>query len=153
MENTKPLKRDKQDPGPYSIGELARLADVNVETIRYYERRGLLPEPPRRTAQHHRGYRLYADEHLHRLQFIRQAKELGFSLKEIQELLDLRLDGERACDEVRSLAEAKFADIEGKIDMLENMGQTLGELILACKKNQRTEGCPILGAIEGEKER
>ncbi|MBI4558684.1 MAG: MerR family transcriptional regulator [Candidatus Hydrogenedentes bacterium] len=147
------MKRAEHDPGPYRISELARLADVNVETVRYYERRGLLPEPPRRTAQHHRGYRLYADEHLHRLRFIRQAKELGFSLKEVQELLDLRLDGERACDEVRSLAEVKFADIEGKIDMLQNMRQTLGKLILACTKHKRTEGCPILGAIEGEKRR
>lgn len=131
-----------------TIGKLAKLCGVGVETIRFYEREGLIHQPERKPS----GYRIYPEEAVRQVHFIRQAKELGFSLKEIGELLDLRLDGERACDEVRSLAEAKMADVEEKIRVLEKMRQTLGELVFACKKNKKTEPCPILRAIEKEEE-
>lgn len=131
-----------------TIGKLAKLCGVGVETIRFYERKGLIRQPERKPF----GYRIYPEEAIGQVHFIRQAKELGFSLKEIGELLHLRLDGDRACDEVRSLAEAKMADVEGKIRVLEQMRQTLGELVVACKNNKRKELCPILRAIEKKEE-
>ncbi|NLE26812.1 MAG: Hg(II)-responsive transcriptional regulator [Clostridiaceae bacterium] len=129
-----------------TIGKLAKQCGVGVETIRFYEREGLIEEPQRRDS----GYRQYPEETARRVRFIKRAKELGFTLKEIRELLDLRLDGEQACDEVRSLAEAKIADIEEKIALLQRMRTTLGELVVACKSNKKTEPCPILRAIEKE---
>jgi Hg(II)-responsive transcriptional regulator len=129
-----------------TIGKLAKRCGVGVETIRFYEREGLIEEPQRRDS----GYRQYPEETARRVRFIKRAKELGFTLKEIRELLDLRLDGEQACDEVRSLAEAKIADIEEKIALLQRMRTTLGELVVACKSNKKTEPCPILRAIEKE---
>ena len=131
-----------------TIGKLAKLCGVGVETIRFYERQGLLRQPERKPS----GYRIYPEETVRQIHFIRQAKELGFSLKEIGELLDLRLDGERACDEVRSLAEAKIADVEEKIRVLEKMRHTLGEVVVACKSNKKTEPCPMLRDIEKEEE-
>ncbi|MBE7487047.1 MerR family DNA-binding protein [bacterium] len=131
-----------------TIGKLAKLCGVGVETVRFYEREGLIRQPERKPS----GYRVYSEEAVRQIHFIRQAKELGFSLKEIGELLDLRLDGEKVCNEVRSLAEAKMADVEEKIRALERMRQTLGELVVACKNNKKTEPCPILRAIEKEEE-
>ena len=79
-----------------TIGQLARQAEVNVETLRYYERRGLIPEPPRKES----GYRQYPPDDLARIRFIKHAKELGFTLKEILDLLTLRVDPETSCDDV-----------------------------------------------------
>ncbi len=87
-----------------TVGRLAKTAGVNIETIRYYERRGLLPEPTRKES----GYRLYSDEDVKRLQIILRAKELGFALREIQELLELRVDVKTNCDEVRTETEEKI---------------------------------------------
>lgn len=129
-----------------TIGKVARRAGIGVETVRFYEREGLIDEPPRKTS----GYRQFPEETVLRLRFIRHAKDLGFTLREIKELLDLRSDGKRACDEVRALAEAKIADIEEKIALLQRMRTTLGELVIACKSNKKTEPCPILRAIEKE---
>src|SRR5215467_5078830 len=97
-----------------TIGELAKSAGVNVETVRYYERRGLLPKPPRGAS----GYRLFPPEALRRLQFIRRAQELGFSLDEICELLALRMSPKARCAAVKARAEAKIADIESRISTL-----------------------------------
>jgi Hg(II)-responsive transcriptional regulator len=129
-----------------TIGNLAKQCGVGVETIRFYEREGLLPQPERKPSE----YRLYSDDAVRKVRFIRQAKELGFSLKEIRELMELQLDGYKACNKVRSLAETKIADIEKKLSMLERMRHTLRELIAACKNNKRTEISPILRAIEEE---
>ncbi|HDP33966.1 MAG TPA: MerR family transcriptional regulator [Candidatus Hydrogenedentes bacterium] len=129
-----------------TIGKVARLAGVGVETVRFYEREGLIDKPPRKTS----GYRQYPEDTVLRLRFIRHAKELGFTLREIRELLGLQSDGERACDEVRSLAEAKIANIEEKVAMLERIREVLGELVIACKSNKKTGLCPILRAIESE---
>ena len=92
-----------------TIGHLAKQAGVNLETVRYYERRGLLPRPPRSAS----GYRLFPAEAARRLRFIRRAQELGFSLREISELLTLRVDPDTTCGEVKQRADDKIADIEG----------------------------------------
>jgi MerR family mercuric resistance operon transcriptional regulator len=130
-----------------SVGQLAKKAGVNVETVRYYERIGLLPQPQRLAS----GYRLYSDEDVTRLQFIRHAKELGFTLNEIRELLTLRVDAKCNCDDVRIRAEEKIRDISQKIEQLERIRDVLNQLVKACKLRKHTTDCPILEAIEKEK--
>jgi len=131
---------------PLTIGQLAKHAKVNIETIRYYERRGLIPEPPRRES----GYRQYAPEFVTRIQFIKRAQELGFSLNEIADLLALRVDTDTACNEVRKRAENKIASIEGKIQTLQKMKQALEALVVVCNENGVTGECPMLDALEGK---
>ena len=104
-----------------SIGQVARRAGVGVETVRFYEREGLLEEPPRRAS----GYRLYSEQVVTRLHFIKRAQKLGFSLKEISELLLLRVDAQTSCDEVRQRTEAKLAEVERKLVELQRMRQAL----------------------------
>lgn len=128
----------------FSIGQLAKKAEVNVETIRYYERRGLIPEPPRRKS----GYRQYSPETVARIQFIRHAKELGFSLKEISELLSLRVDPKTTCGDVKRMTEAKIADIEEKIRALQGMKKALLKLKARCRGRGPAGECPILDALE-----
>jgi len=127
-----------------TIGQLAALADVNRETIRYYERRGLMPAPPRSEA----GYRQYAPDDVARIRFIKRAQALGFSLDEINELLVLRVESVGACDDVMHQAAHKIADIEAKIQLLARMKQTLNELLDSCRQKQPTEACPILAVLE-----
>ncbi len=127
-----------------TIGQLAKRADVNIETVRYYERRGLVPEPPRIVS----GYRQYSDEMVKRILFIKHAKELGFSLKEINELLMLKLDARTSCSEVKNRAEAKIKDIEGKIKTLQRMKKALVKLTKACGGIGPAKECPILEALE-----
>jgi MerR family mercuric resistance operon transcriptional regulator len=129
---------------PLTIGQVARQAGVGVETVRFYERQGLLHEPPRRES----GYRQYPEDVVARLRFIKRAKELGFSLKEIKELLALRVDPETTCREVKAQAEAKIADIEGKIQTLQRMKKALKKLTAACSGRGPTSECPILEALE-----
>ena len=128
------------------IGELAERADVNLQTIRYYEREGLLPEPPRLSS----GYRVYPDSTVRRVRFIKRAQEIGFSLAEIRELLSLRIDAQRTSAEVRSLAEAKIADIEGKIRTLKAMKTALHRLTERCSGCRPASECPILESIDSE---
>ncbi|HHL40870.1 MAG TPA: heavy metal-responsive transcriptional regulator [Deltaproteobacteria bacterium] len=127
-----------------TIGETARRAGVNLQTIRYYERKGLLL-PAGRTAS---GYRLYDEDALKRLLFIRHAKELGFTLEEIRGLMELRVGSGTACGKVRERAGAKLASVERKIEALKTIRRILRELIDACGKRRPTEECPILKAIE-----
>ena len=125
-----------------SIGRLARASGVGVETIRFYEREGLLAPPPRTAA----GYRQYDSDAIERLGFIRRAKRLGFSLEEIRELLDLaEAHGERA--RVKSLAEHKLAEIERRIEELRRMRKALAELTRQCSGHGPVEGCPIIEAL------
>ena len=131
---------------PLTIGTVARRAGVGVETIRFYERENLIEEPPRRES----GYRQYPEETVIRLRFIGRAKELGFSLREIRELLSLRVDPDTSCQDVRRHAEAKIAQIEEKIRTLERMKDVLGRLTDACRDGTPSRGCPILEALEGE---
>lgn len=132
----------------YTIGGLARRAGVNLQTIRYYEKRGLLIPSGRKDS----GYRLYDADSLKRLLFIRHAKELGFTLEEIKEFLNLRVKSEsdKSCEAVRARTETKLKAVEEKITVLEIVRRTLIELVNSCKKRVPTEECPILRAIEEE---
>lgn len=131
-----------------TIGQLARAARVNVETVRYYERRGLLAEPARRPS----GYRAYAPDAARRIQFIREAQQLGFSLQEIGELLWLRVAPEMSCRDVKQRAEAKIAEIERKIERkiedLRCMRQALATLAESCYGEGPVSECPFLDALD-----
>lgn len=127
-----------------TIGELAKRAHVNRETVRYYERRRLLPRPSRSMS----GYRIFSEEALRRLRFIRHAKVLGFSLNEIKELLALRVNSIDACDRVRERTQTKLADIEKKIQALQQMKDALSELVTACARRGKTSDCPILDSLD-----
>lgn len=123
-----------------TIGWLAKAAGVRVDTIRYYERRRLIPPAPRR----HSGYREYTDDDLARVRFIRRAKELGFSLVEIGELLNLRVDRRKTCADVKREAERKMAEIDQRLVELARMRDALKRLASACRGDGPTSECPIL---------
>jgi MerR family copper efflux transcriptional regulator len=125
-----------------TIGKLANAAGVGIDTVRFYERAGLLNKP-RRTAS---GYRLYATSDVARLRFIRRAKGLGFSLEEIAELLRLNDGGGRRAA-VRALAGQRLAEIEQKLSELSRMRNTLRHLILRCRGDGPLAGCPIIDAV------
>jgi MerR family copper efflux transcriptional regulator len=127
-----------------TIGQVADRAGVGIETVRFYEREGLLEEPARKDS----GYRQYPEDVVSRLHFIRRAKELGFALKEIKELLALRVDPTTTCAEVRSKAEAKIADVEAKIQSLKKILRALTKLAKTCRGRGPISECPILEAIE-----
>lgn len=124
-----------------TIGELARRAGVGVDTIRFYEREGLVAEPDRSPSS---GYRQYAPQAVQRVRFIRHAKELGFTLKEVQELLDLRVDPSSTCADVRRRAQEKVAAIEQRIASLERMRTALRRLAARCQGGGPVTECPIL---------
>jgi Zn(II)-responsive transcriptional regulator len=129
----------------FSIGKLAESAGVAIDTVRYYERNGLL-NPAGRMAS---GYRRYGEAELKRLRFIRRAKTLGFSLEDIRALLEL--SAERNVAKVKRAAQLKLADIEARIAELERVRSGLRKLIAACPGHGRAEACPILNALnEGE---
>lgn len=127
-----------------TIGRLAREAGVNLETVRYYERRGLLPSPPRSAS----GYRLFPPDAARRLRFIRRAQDLGFSLTEIRELLSLRVSATARSTDIRKRAKAKIADIEAKIRSLDSMKRTLRKLTNACEGSAPIAECPILESLD-----
>lgn len=133
---------------PLTIGAVARRAGVGVETVRFYERRGLIAEPARKAS----GYRQYDETVVDRLRFIRRAKELGFTLKEIKELLSLRLDPSASCADVKSRADQKIADIETKIHTLQRMKRALLKLSKSCNGRGTSVECPILEALDGQKQ-
>ncbi|HVJ81936.1 MAG TPA: heavy metal-responsive transcriptional regulator [Planctomycetia bacterium] len=126
-----------------TIGRVAKAAGIGVETVRFYEREGLLEPPARKES----GYRLYQADAVARLRFIRRAKELGFTLKEIRELFALRLDRSATRRDVRQRAAAKVTEIEGKIRDLERMKKTLSDLSATCHGDGPADGCPILKAL------
>ncbi len=130
-------------------GELAHQVGVNLETVRYYERRGLLPKPPRTPA----GYRSFDADAVRRLRFIRQAQALGFSLKEVRELLALRIKPGTSCSEVRRRAEMKLANIDEKIKQLRAMKRVLARFTAACSGRGPVSECPILDALDQERPR
>lgn len=127
-----------------TIGQVARTSGTGIETIRFYERQGLIEKPPRTES----GYRKYRPDVIPRLRFIRQAKALGFTLTEIKELLSLKLNTGTNCGDVRSRAEKKILDIEGKIDSLQRMKLALVKLTNVCPGSGPTSECPILEAME-----
>lgn len=123
------------------IGELSRRASVNIETIRYYEKIGLLPLPPRSEG----GHRLYAEAHLKRLAFIRRSRELGFTLDEIRNLLGL-VEGGYTCGDVKEAALRHLKDIRSKIADLRRMERTLSGTAARCEGGQAPE-CPIIDVL------
>ncbi len=127
-----------------TIGQVAKAAGIGIETIRFYEREGLFDPPPRRPS----GYRQFPEEVVHRLRFIRRAKELGFSLKEIRELLDLRLEPDATCADVKDRAEQKIESIQTKLRDLQHMKRALGRLVAACDGNADVDHCPILVSLD-----
>lgn len=126
------------------IGEVAKRSEVGIETIRYYERQGLLAEPLRRPS----GYRQYDESAVVRLQFIRRTKELGFTLTEIKELVRLRYDTETRCGHVRERAERKVRDIESRIRSLQKMKRSLKKLVATCHETDSVDECPLMDGIE-----
>ncbi len=127
-----------------SIGQLAKAAGVGVETVRFYERKGLLDAPARKGS----GYRQYDDEAVERLRFIRQAQQVGFTLKEIQDLLALRDDPDARRADVRDRAAGKIADIDAKVRDLLAMRESLVGLLESCEGDGPASGCPIITAFE-----
>jgi len=127
-------------------GELAKEAGVNVETLRFYEREGLLAEPPRRAS----GYREYPPDTVQRIRFIQRAKELGFTLREVKGLLELRVDPETTCAEVREHAAEKIADVKQKISDLKTIERALNKLMNSCRGSGPIDDCPILKHLERE---
>ncbi len=125
-------------------GELAKQAGVNVETLRFYEREGLLAEPPRRAS----GYREYPPATVQRIRFIQRAKELGFTLREIKGLLELRVDPDTTCAEVREQAAEKIAEVKQKISDLKRIERALNKLMNSCRGSGPVNGCPILKHLE-----
>jgi len=129
-----------------TIGQLATRCGVNVETVRYYERRGLMRDPRKRGV----GYRDYNDEDEQRLRFIKQAQGLGFTLHEIADLLALRVAPGTTCADVRAKARAKVQDIEERMRDLETFKAALLRLVNRCSGAGPTTECPILEAMEAE---
>ena len=132
---------------PLTIGRLARAAGINTETVRFYERKGLLPKPPRGKS----GYRYFPPDTTGRLKFIRRAQGFGFSLSEIRELLAIRMSSRTACAEVLKRTEAKIADIEGKIRRLDSIRTSLVWLVHRCRARASPSECAILETLSGEK--
>jgi MerR family mercuric resistance operon transcriptional regulator len=126
------------------IGEVAKESQVSVEAIRFYERVGLITAPGRSAC----GYRQYSESAIRQIQFIQHAKRLGFSLKEISELIKLKDTRNASCASVKSTAKARIADIQQKIDDLERMKSELQPLIAQCKASDPISDCPILGALD-----
>ena len=128
------------------VGEVARRAAVNLQTIHYYEREGLLPRPPRTDA----NYRMYTTDAVRRVRFVKRAQELGFALRDIKELLSLRAAPGSRCGDVRQQARAKLQDIEEKIGTLQGMRRALTKLIAECSGRGPITACPILEALDSQ---
>lgn len=130
-----------------TIGSLAEAAGVKVPTVRYYERRGIIAEPPRTAA----GYRQYDESVVDRIRFIRQAQDLGFTLEEIEDLLSLRVRGPESCVVVEAATRTKLASVQSKLRELERLKGVLQGLVRACEQRERTSECPVLALLdEGE---
>lgn len=130
---------------PMRTGEVAKQAGVNVETLRFYEREGILPEPPRRVS----GYREYPDETVDLIRFVKRSQELGFSLREVKEMLSLRKVPRRASKKASRLVEIKIAEIDLKIRDLTAMRKVLDELQCACQQSGASASCPIIETLSG----
>lgn len=126
--------------------EVAEKAGVNVQTLRYYERRGILPGPERLDS----GYRAYGAEAVRIVRFVRRAQQLGFSLEEIDSLLDLAGGGPRNCDAARELAQEKIAQLDDKIASLCAMRESLTRLVQTCELSRARRDCPLIDAMQTE---
>jgi MerR family mercuric resistance operon transcriptional regulator/MerR family gold-responsive transcriptional activator of gol and ges genes len=130
-----------------TIGRLAKAVGVNIQTLRYYERLKLVIPVNRKPS----GYRLYGDEALRRLRFIKNAQAVGFTLQEIADLLNLRVSSTARCGDVQRRAQAKLAKVEAKLKDLESMARVLKDLIKSCRAGQPTDRCPILKSLEQQR--
>ena len=126
-----------------TIGQVAKYAGVGVETIRYYERRGLIAQPDAPAG----GFREYPDDVVDRVRFIRHAKDLGFTLQEIGELLSLQLRPRANCATVKRRVEQKISDVETKVQSLKKLRHTLLKLAHACDERAATDECPVLESL------
>jgi MerR family mercuric resistance operon transcriptional regulator len=124
----------------FTIGRLAQLADVNIETVRFYERKGLLIQPIKPLT----GYRQYDDQALGRIRFVKRAQEVGFTLSEIQSLLDIESNN---CDKVQHLAIEKLTLTQQKITDLQHLEKSLQHLVTQCKITQNKTHCPIVNSF------
>jgi MerR family mercuric resistance operon transcriptional regulator len=127
-------------------GNVARLSNVNKETLRFYERKGLIDEPDRNES----GYRLYNHETVKRIKFIKNSQDMGFTLREIDELLSLKVENKIQCNEVRKKTEKKIALVNDKIKDLQRIRKALNHLASVCRKKDSTGDCPILEAFYQE---
>ena len=128
----------------FTTSKLARQGGVNLESVRFYEREGLLRKPARTAG----GYRMFTHDDVRSVLFIKRAQELGFSLKEIKELLALRFAPNRCCSDVRARAQAKLDDIDRNLSDLKRMRKTLSRLTRACSRRGQADVCPILDALD-----
>jgi Hg(II)-responsive transcriptional regulator len=128
----------------FTIGQIAKMAGVNVETIRFYERKGLLKPAGRQPS----GFRQFSTDAVTRIRFIKRSQELGFSLVEIKELLALRVDSDSVCADVKSRTEAKVHVIEQKLEDLQRIRSVLLRLLETCDQSGTSEECPLLDALE-----
>jgi DNA-binding transcriptional MerR regulator len=124
-------------------GEVAEMAGVNLQTLRYYERRGLLPEPPRRES----GYRIYGPEAVRIVRFIKRAQQLGFSLDKVESLLDLAAGGPEGCDAAQELAQHRIQELDRRIADLRAMRDSLDRLVTTCSMPRPERECPLLQCI------
>lgn len=127
--------------------ELAKKCGVNIESLRYYEKRKLIDPPPRSQS----GYRVYSEEDAVRVGFIKSARNLGFTLKEIGNLMKLRVDKKKSCDSVMVKARKRLDEVDKKITDLKSMRKVLNQLIGQCEKSLPTNDCPILSSFESNK--
>lgn len=131
-----------------TIGTVARKGGVSVETLRFYEREGLIPAPDRAA----NGYRLYASDAVARVRFIKRAQDVGFTHKDIKELLSLRADPRASCRDVRNRATRKLKDIEAKMAVLERMRSVLAAWVEECPSRGPVDECPIIDALESDED-
>ena len=127
-----------------TIGKLAGLSGVNLETVRYYERIGLMPAPDRTEG----GHRLYGEAHSRRLTFIRRGRELGFGIEAIRALLDLAEPGHRSCDEVQAIAADHLAEVRAKLADLARLEAILANTVSRCASHASAPSCPVLEMLE-----
>lgn len=125
-----------------TIGKLAKETGTNIETIRYYERRGLIPEPPRRES----GYRVFSQKYVERILFIKRAQILGFTLNEISQLLAMA-DGMADCKDIKKFAEDKVKDIESRIRDFKKIKKVLHDLVKRCPDKGKVSDCPIIESL------
>ncbi|AHI06547.1 DNA-binding transcriptional activator of copper-responsive regulon genes [Bdellovibrio bacteriovorus W] len=130
----------------FTIGKLAAEASVGVETIRFYERKGLIKKPSTKS-----GFRKYPEEDIQRIRFIKRAQELGFTLKEVQELLQLNTNPKATCGDIQALTELKLKEVEAKINDLKKMKASLKKLDSACSNSKEAVACcRITDCFEGK---
>ena len=128
----------------YGVGDLATACGCKVETVRYYEKTGLMPNPPRTEG----GHRIYSLEHMKRLVFIRRSRELGFTIEQVSELLCFVDEPGHSCGEVKAMAMLQARGVQEKINNLKRLQKALNDMAVRCKgKNYKVEDCPIIDAL------